>query len=148
MSLTSVYKLSVSAIHSHHTLPFIWRSLNSSLASGHVYTFLLTWNVLTRWNGNPHSKSCHLLCAVKTVHWSGWMLFPLGCQHGASPLRLSVWHRGAVWQHRSGSTFGSTLVQVMACCLTAPSHYQNQCWLTIKCVLLYSPESSIYKKCL
>ena len=24
---------------------------------------------------------------------------------------------------------GSTLAQVMACCLTAPSHYLNQCWL-------------------
>ena len=31
----------------------------------------------------------------------------------------------AIWQHRSGSI----LAQVMACCLTAPSHYQNQCWL-------------------
>ena len=25
----------------------------------------------------------------------------------------------------------STLAQVMACCLTAPSHYQNKCWLII-----------------
>ena len=31
------------------------------------------------------------------------------------------------WQHRSGST----LAQVMACCLTAASHYLNQCWLII-----------------
>ena len=30
-----------------------------------------------------------------------------------------------IWRHRSGST----LSQVMACCLTAPSHYLNQCWL-------------------
>ena len=29
----------------------------------------------------------------------------------------------AIWRHRSGST----LAQVMACCLTAPSHYLNQC---------------------
>ena len=28
----------------------------------------------------------------------------------------------------------STLVQVMACCLTAPNHYLNQCGLIIKCV--------------
>ena len=28
------------------------------------------------------------------------------------------------WRHR----FGSTLAQVMACCLTAPSHYMNQFW--------------------
>ena len=33
----------------------------------------------------------------------------------------------AICRHRSGST----LVQVMACYLTAPSHYLNQCWLTI-----------------
>ena len=30
-----------------------------------------------------------------------------------------------IWRHRSGST----LAHVMACCLTAPSHYLNQCWL-------------------
>ena len=34
---------------------------------------------------------------------------------------------GAIWRHRSGST----LAQVMACCLTAPSHYLNQCWLIL-----------------
>ena len=33
----------------------------------------------------------------------------------------------AIWRHRSGPT----LAQVMACCLTAPSHYLNQCWLII-----------------
>ena len=33
----------------------------------------------------------------------------------------------AIWWHRSGST----LAQVMACSLTAPSHYLNQYWLGI-----------------
>ena len=33
----------------------------------------------------------------------------------------------AIWRRRSGST----LAQVMACCLMAPSHYLKQCWLTI-----------------
>ena len=33
----------------------------------------------------------------------------------------------AIWRQKSGST----LAQVMACCLTAPSHYLNQCWLII-----------------
>ena len=37
----------------------------------------------------------------------------------------SLWPSDAIWQQRSGST----LAQVMACCLTAPSHYLNQCWL-------------------
>ena len=30
-----------------------------------------------------------------------------------------------------GDRYGSTLAQVMACCLMAPSHYLNQCWLII-----------------
>ena len=32
----------------------------------------------------------------------------------------------------------STLAQVMACCLTAPSHYLNQCWLIISTVKWHS----------
>ena len=37
---------------------------------------------------------------------------------------------GTIWWHRSGST----LAQVMSCCLMAPSHYLNQCWLIISMV--------------
>ena len=37
----------------------------------------------------------------------------------------SLWPGDAIWRHRSVST----LVQVMACCLMAPSHYLNQYWL-------------------
>ena len=48
----------------------------------------------------------------------------------------SLWPSDAIWQHKSGST----LVQVMACCLTAPSHHLNQCWLTISKVPRHSPE--------
>ena len=40
----------------------------------------------------------------------------------------------AIWRQRSGST----LVQVMACCLTAPSHYLNQCRLIISKVEWHS----------
>ena len=36
----------------------------------------------------------------------------------------SLWPIITIWWYRSGST----LDQVMACCLTAPSHYLNQCW--------------------
>ena len=42
----------------------------------------------------------------------------------------SLWPSDAIWCNRSGST----LVQVMACCLAAPSHYLNQCWLIINSV--------------
>ena len=50
----------------------------------------------------------------------------------------SLWPSDAKWRHR----FGSTLAQVMACCLTAPSHYLNQCWLHMNEVLWYSHESN------
>ena len=38
----------------------------------------------------------------------------------------------------------STLVKlhVMACCLMAPSHYLNQCWLIISEILRHSPEGN------
>ena len=39
----------------------------------------------------------------------------------------SLWPCDVICQHRSEST----LAQVMACCLTAPSHYLNQFWLII-----------------
>ena len=42
--------------------------------------------------------------------------------------------RGLVMRQRSEST----LAQVMACCLTVPSYYLNQCWL----ILLTSPEGN------
>ena len=39
----------------------------------------------------------------------------------------SLWSNDALWWHRSWST----LFQVMAWCLTAPSHYLNQYWSMI-----------------
>ena len=42
----------------------------------------------------------------------------------------------ATWRRRSWSK----LVQVMACCLTAPSHYLSQCWLIISKGLWHSSE--------
>ena len=57
----------------------------------------------------------------------------------------SLWPSDAIWWHRSGSA----LAQVMACCLAAPSHYLNQCWLIINeffgIYLRDSPESSFQR---
>ena len=47
----------------------------------------------------------------------------------------SLWPGDAIWRHISGSTSA----QVMACCLAAPIHYLNQCWLIIIEVLWHSP---------
>ena len=43
-----------------------------------------------------------------------------------------------IWQHRCGPK----LDQAMACCLTAPSHYLNQCWLMIRKVRWHSPKGN------
>ena len=62
----------------------------------------------------------------------------------SSSLRLShgclnsLWPSDAIWRHRSRLT----LAQVMACCLTAPSHYLNQCWLIITKVQWCSSEGN------
>ena len=40
----------------------------------------------------------------------------------------SLWPNDTIWRQRSGST----LAQVMACCLTAPSNHLNQCRHIIK----------------
>ena len=71
-------------------------------------------------------------------------LINIKCHHDlVSPCRLnSLWPSDAIWRWRSWST----LVQVMACCLTAPSHYLNQCWLIISKVLWHSSEDIIIRR--
>ena len=54
----------------------------------------------------------------------------------------SLWPSDAIWGQRSGST----LAQVMACCLMATSHYLNQCWLIINGAVWYSPYNNLHKK--
>ena len=48
----------------------------------------------------------------------------------------SFWPTDTTWQHR----IESILAQVMACCLTAPSHFLNQCWVLISEILWHPPE--------
>ena len=46
----------------------------------------------------------------------------------------SLWPSDVIWRQRSGSI----LTRLMACCLAAPSHYLNQCWLIISEVQWHS----------
>ena len=52
--------------------------------------------------------------------------------------RISLWQGYATCRRRSGLT----LAQVMAWCLTAPSHYLNRCWLNISEVHWQWPEGN------
>ena len=49
----------------------------------------------------------------------------------------SLWPSDAIQWYRTGST----LVQIMACCLAAPIHYLNQCWFIINGVLWHSTDN-------
>ena len=87
---------------------------------------------------NMHTAplSCYAIMAW-TLRWVHCML-GCGCPKPATWLMCinSLWPSDAIWRQRSGST----LAQVMACCLMAPSHYLNQFWLIISKVLWHSWE--------
>ena len=55
---------------------------------------------------------------------------------------ISLWPSNAISQQSSGST----LVEVMACCLTAPSHYLNQRWIIINEVQWYASDGNLTTK--
>ena len=74
---------------------------------------------------------------------SSFFFWPVIFYHNHENLELthidtlnSLWPSDDIWRQRSGST----LAQVMACCLTAPSHYLNQCWLIISKTQLHSSD--------
>ena len=50
----------------------------------------------------------------------------------------SLWPSDTIWRYKSRSI----KAQVMACCLTAPSHYLNQCWLIISKAQWHPSESN------
>ena len=80
------------------------------------------WNKL-QWNFSQNTKLFILENASENVI----------CEKAAILSRPS----DAIWRQISGST----LAQVMACCLTAPSHYLNQCWLITSMVQWHSMSS-------
>ena len=82
--------------------------------------------------GTFSPKKMHLYC----LHYKMLaILFRLQCVNSLGP-------SDAIRCWRSWSTLG----QVMACCLTAPSHYLNQCWLIISKVLWHSSEDIITRR--
>ena len=68
-----------------------------------------------------------------------WFIRPM---ISVSPTELnSLRPSDAIWWRRSGST----LSQVMACCLMAPCHYPNQCWLIMSKVWWHSSDCNFSK---
>ena len=90
---------------------------------------------MTTWGTGPCSPGCQIsgTCAM-CCEMTGNTKFPFFLLKWIN----SLWPGDTIWRHGTRST----LAQVMACCLTAPSHYLNQCWLTIRGVLRHSSENS------
>ena len=59
--------------------------------------------------------------------WRAFRLSHSACYNDMIIHINSLWPSDAIW--RQGSW--STLLHVRVCCLTAPSHYLNKCWLII-----------------
>ena len=95
----------------------------------------LRWNVSNnarklRWNVSNDARKLRWNVSNDARKLTGTNLFLM-------QILMQLTHCGLVMPH--GNRSGSTLVQVMACCLTAPSHYLKQCWLIISEVWWQSP---------
>ena len=99
-------------------LLILWWSLDQSLSDA-IQIFLINCQANRRVIGWAfHGQIC--------IIWDEWNIgqtLPMCCWEVITLLWLS----DTIWWQRSGST----LAQVMACYLRAPSHYRNQCWLII-----------------
>ena len=86
-----------------------------------------------------HSIIWSCICDLKIFEW--YMIVDIfffwfgkrswlhgGFKQLVSDLVNPLWSGDDIWSFRSGST----LVQLMAWCLMAPSHYLNQCWSIIR----------------
>ena len=122
---------------------FEWHLYNSS----HPHDDVIKWN-----RSSVDSLECHwcraLIFSLICAWINGWVSNrEAGDREAIMPIMTSLYlfrcRRGAInssepsdaiWRQRSGST----LAQTMACCLTAPSHSLNQCWLIITKVEWYS----------
>ena len=103
-----------------HTVSF--KKMHLKMLSAKCRPFCLSLNVLTMYAG------LRLSSTIPCEH--AWKF------HSLHRFVNSLWSSDVLWLHRSGSI----LPQVMACCLTAPSHYLNQYWLTISEVFWHLQE--------
>ena len=87
---------------------------------------------------NPHKRTC-------CWHISLWSkMVPTQQTIGSRAFLNSLWPSDTIWWH----SFGSTLAQLIVCCLMVPSHHRNQCWLIMRGVLRHSLESNFTRSIL
>ena len=95
------------------------------------------WNLCWQ-SGKCQGKVRELFLPTPRQHW----LYCFNISALSVGIFDSLWPNDAFVWHR----LGSKLAQVMACCLTAPSHYLNPCWPEI-CEALASTARRFHSKC-
>ena len=113
---------------------FFYRRVQHISVSKYVHILNLLWprdHIVTQISANIGSGNAwrHQAIAVTNVDFSlaGFCAWEITATSPRGQWVNSLGPSDAIWRQRSGST----LAQVMACCLTAPSHYLHQCWLII-----------------
>ena len=110
----------------------------------HGVYFSLQAKAAGKWPLKWYAPECiyFFLFNSKSDVWSFGVTLWEALSYGAKPYKVPVINSlrpgDTIW-HRTRST----LAQVMACCLTAPSHYLNQCWLIISKVHWHSYEGNL-----
>ena len=103
------------------------------------YWFIVNWIL--------RNKLCEILIRIQTFPLKTMYLKMASAKWHPFCLGLYVLtHCGLVTPYGTMRT-RSVLAQVMAYCLTAPSHYLNQCWLIIGEVPWHSSQGIILRLC-
>ena len=107
----SMYQISTYWVHGH------WPGLNHWIMNSGRWR----WKKCI-WRSAKWQPSHHLFPSLGVLANCGLMSSDISEVYSLRP-------SDAIWRHRSGST----LAQVMACCLTAPSHYMtNVDWSSVR----------------
>ena len=140
--------------HRRNVWPTNWVTNKSYFSTISTTIVKLPWNQKQSWKVIGHIKfpSCARCVSVRSrrsdclVIWFCYHLIAKLANKTAAPpwpdpfensvckrailcrtYLFSLWPNDAI----SGRKSGSTLAEVVVCCLQAPSHYLNQCWFVI-----------------
>ena len=152
--MTGVWNVS----HASVSLTYIWITTWFSLCLQMALHLMMLGHQHAHWCLQTQSCCIAILLLINDIKWPirsdgnlRWLwVQPKGmCLHwewlwNSHPMNIA-------WDNRKSELYDdcvidhkirSTLAQVMACSLMAPSHYLNQCWHMISEVLWHSPDSN------
>ena len=131
-----------------------WKGDRTMSTNEWLLTFYF-WQFLEPWHGRWYEYEIFIASCTDNIYdlenerWllGTWLImlrfmdlgWPRVCRRSTSVLFVNSFRPSdAIWWQISRST----LVQVVACCLMAPSHYLDQCWLIITEVQWCSSEDN------